>query len=453
SQADETAKTLNGYGTFVRRALADGHETLVSSYSFAQPSAPMVRADYENMRDEILDDLKAAGGVDMVLFFLHGAQMAQGYDDCEGDLIARARAIAGPGAFIGALLDLHANVTPGMLEHASALVACRFYPHTDFDDRASHLYDIAIACVDRGEQPHMHYRHIPMLTMHYTTEPGMSAVNEKALALQNRPNVLSVSLIHGFQWADITDIGAGVLTVTLGQVDIKSDIEDIAQAFFENREETRSLRQSIETVLDHVEAAPVLGAKTIVIADVCDNPGGGAGSDSTFILADILRRNLTGYGVGIVWDPIAAQFAAAAGQGAEIALRLGGKTGPLAGDPLDVNAKVLCVRDSLYQLGLGYKHPMGLSAALEVAGNVVLIDSIRGQVFNPSCFTDLGVEPRKLKAVVVKSTQHFYDHFEDLASEVLYCDTPGSLSLSNMRPELYSKMPRPMWPIDAIEAI
>lgn len=450
---DEAAKALNGYGVFVSRALGDGHDTIVSSYSFAQPSAPMVRADYESMRDEILDDLTAAGDIDVVLFFLHGAQMAQGYDDCEGDLLTKARAIVGPEAFIGALLDLHANVTPLMLQSASALVACRFYPHTDFNERASHLYDVAMICVARGVKPRMQYRRIPMLSMYYTTEPGMIAVNDKALDLQNKDGVLSVSLIHGFQWADISDVGAGVLAVTLGAPDIGNDIEEIAQAFFANREETRSLRLTVDEAIDRVESTSARFGKPIVIADVCDNPGGGAGSDSTFILKHILARKLTGYGIGILWDPIAVQFAAAAGEGAEIALRLAGKTGPLAGDPLDVSAKVLSVRDGLHQLGLGYKHPMGLSTALEIAGNVVLVGSVRGQMFNPSCFTDLDVDPTSLKALVVKSTQHFYEHFEALAAQVLYCDTPGSLSLSSMNPDLYIKVPRPMWPFDPIEAI
>ena len=62
----------------------------------AQPSGITTRHAYETLRDELLADLKAALPVDMVVLGLHGAMVADGYDDCEGDLLARVRAIVGP---------------------------------------------------------------------------------------------------------------------------------------------------------------------------------------------------------------------------------------------------------------------------------------------------------------------------------------------------------------------
>ena len=53
---------------------------------------------YERMRDEILGQLKAALPVDGAVFNLHGAMVAHGYDDCEGDFLERVRALVGPKA-------------------------------------------------------------------------------------------------------------------------------------------------------------------------------------------------------------------------------------------------------------------------------------------------------------------------------------------------------------------
>ncbi|NIB43593.1 M81 family metallopeptidase [Pseudomaricurvus alkylphenolicus] len=449
-QVDEVCATLNGYRVFVQQGLQAGYQVYASTYAWAQPSAPCNRRDYEMLRDEILDDLRAQTDVDMVFFFLHGAQMAEGYEDCEGDLLSRAREIVGEKTFIGAELDLHANVTELMCRSA-CLMACKHYPHVDFDERALDLFRLGQRAALGQIQPVTHYRRMPMVGMFYTTEPLMEKANAAAQALQDQSGVLSVSLIHGFRWADMPDIGAGVLAITNGErTEIAAEMETLANLFYEAREETKSLRQPIEPILEEVEQRGATGShKPFVIADTCDNPGGGAGSDSTFILRAILERGLRGYGLALLWDPIVAQFAAAAGEGASLRLRLGGKTGPEAGTPLDVKAKVLKVEEGLEQVGLGFVAPHGLSAALEVEGNVVIVNSIRNQAFSPSCFTDFGIDPHSMRALIVKSTQHFYEQFAPLAEKIFYCETPGGLSLE-IDPANYQHLPRPIWPLDEL---
>jgi microcystin degradation protein MlrC len=280
----------------------------------------------------------------------------------------------------------------------------------------------------------------------------MAAVNEAALALQSQPGVLSVSLIHGFPYTDSPDLGAGVLVVGDGDgPDLTEPMRALAARFFDARDETAALRLSVETVLDRIAAAaPDARRRPFVVADACDNPGGGAGSDATFVLAAILRRGLTGFALGLMWDPVVASFAADAGVGARLGVRLGGKTGPRAGDPLDVQAKVLAVEFDLSQKGLGFAWPMGLTVALEIAGNVVVVCSVRGQVFHPSCFSDVGIDLASMRAVVVKSTQHFHGAFAPLAREILYCETPAAMPV-DVRSLPYARAPRPSWPLDAVQ--
>ncbi len=445
---DAAGLALNGYGDFARTALADGAELAPSVYFWAQPSGPCVRRDYEAIRDELLGDLRRAGPVDMVLLFLHGAQMAEGYADCEGDLLARIRAIVGADVFVGALLDLHANITATMLDAASALVACREYPHTDFGERAVELYALGKRCIAEGLAPQILFERLPMLGMFYTTEPLMAAANASGRALEEQSGVLAVSLIHGFLWADMAEMGAGVLVVTDGdQPALTPAIRAVAAQFFAARGETRAMRVDVAAALDRVEASGP-GAP-FVIADACDNAGGGAGSDSTFILEAILARGLVGYAVALLWDPVAVRFAEAAGEGATFRLRLGGKTGPEAGRPLDVTARVLAIRSGLEQRGIGFTAPAGTAAALQIAGNIVVVNDVRGQVFSPTCFTDLGFDPAAWRALVVKSTQHFRAEFAPIAREIIYCETPGALAL-DIDPARFANLPRPLWPLDDV---
>lgn len=447
------ALDLNGYGAFVRRALDAGDEPILSTYTFAQPSGPAVQEDYESLRDEILSDLERAGQIDAVLLFLHGAQMADGYDDCEGDVLARARAIVGRDTFIGAELDLHANITEDMLVHADALVACRHYPHIDFNERAEHLYDIAQATVSGRLKPKMHYRRIPMLGIFYTTEPQLASVNAAALEIQDKTQgVISVSLIHGFPWTDMPALGAGVLMITDGSdVNVEESLNRLAKDFFNARKETSSLRISVDNALDIAETD---GSRDgpVVLADPCDNAGGGAPSDSTFILQRILDRGLSGYALGMIWDQVAVQMAFDLGEGARFGMRLGGKCGPSSGAPVDAMVKIVRLKRDMAQIGIGYTHPIGDAALLEVDGNFIVICTTRGQVFSPSCFTDLGLDLSVMTGVVVKSTQHFYDQFAPIASQIVYCETHGAMTL-DFQPDLYKRAPRPIWPLDEIERV
>lgn len=448
AEPEPAAYELLGYGAFLRKARAKGYAAYTSLHAFAEPGAPSRREDYEVLRDEILADLQRAMPVDMVVMFLHGAQMAQGYDDCEGDIIGQVRDIVGPNTFIGIELDLHGNTSQAMLAGANALVACRFYPHTDFDERADHLFDIGGRWV-RGEiRTENYFYRVPQLGMFYTTLPKMTALNAEADAVERLDGVYSVSLMHGFPWADQPDTGAGIIIVAEpGRADVAGFARQLGQQFFAAREETRSLRRSIDEVLDEIHESPLPGP--FVIADTADNAGGGAGSDSTFILRRLIERGVRDAALGMIWDPIAVDFAHDAGKGSTLRMRLGGKTGPFAGDPLDVEATVVALASDILQTDPagGVRVPIGRAALLKVGGIVVVVNTLRQQVYDTECFAGLGVDLASMRIVVVKSSQHFYDRFAPIARRVYYCDTPGSLTL-NFDERHYRRLRRPMWPLD-----
>jgi microcystin degradation protein MlrC len=105
-----------------RLAEAAGIEVVESLCANAQPAGLTVRATYEALRAAILADLSAAGGLDMVLLNLHGAMVADGYDDCEADLVRNVRAIVGPDCLIGVELDLHCHLDDRLLSTADLIV-------------------------------------------------------------------------------------------------------------------------------------------------------------------------------------------------------------------------------------------------------------------------------------------------------------------------------------------
>src|SRR5690606_32262035 len=128
--------------TWLNRAEALGWEVVQSLFAFAEPAGPTVRSAHEAMRDRILADLAAAGPLDAVLMFLHGAMVADGYDDCEADFVTRMRQQVGPGVRIGLELDLHAHLDHRLVDVTDLIVFYKAYPHIDYAERADELFTL-----------------------------------------------------------------------------------------------------------------------------------------------------------------------------------------------------------------------------------------------------------------------------------------------------------------------
>ena len=100
----------------------------------ASPSAHVTKDAFERIVTEMIDGIAGAGALDAVYLDLHGAMVTEHYDDGEGEILARVRKVIGKDLPLVVSLDLHANVTPEMVEHADALIAYRTYPHVDMAD-------------------------------------------------------------------------------------------------------------------------------------------------------------------------------------------------------------------------------------------------------------------------------------------------------------------------------
>ena len=445
-----------GYGDALEIAAQNGDHGIAGLCAWAQPAGPAPQPVYEALRDELLAGLRAAGPVDAVFLVLHGAMVAGGHDDCEGDLLQRVRAVVGDATPVGALLDLHGNVSRAMADSGAVLVACKEYPHTDYPQRARELYSMLTEMARGARRPRTLLHRVPMLGIFGTTEGPMRELVSTMKAAETRPGILSVSVMHGFPWADTPNTSACVIVVhnddaaAAGQA--QAVASELAMAFFALRATTPK-RLPIDEAIDQALRLAQPG-RPAVIGDGSDNPGGGAACDSTFVLDALLSRGIEGAALGMIWDPQAAAMAADAGVGARIALRIGGKVGPLSGPPLDVSAEVMCVRRDAHQRGLGREadEPLGLTVALRVGGTDVVVNSLRQQVFSPACFSELGIDIASKRVLVVKSTQHFRAGFDPLCAAALYCDAPGSLN-GNLAALPYQHLRRPVWPVDNIESL
>jgi microcystin degradation protein MlrC len=449
------ARQFAGYSDVLEIARHRGDECIAGLCAWAQPGGPLPRGDYEELREELLADLRSAGKVDFVFLVLHGAMVAQGnYWDCEGDLLRRVRGVVGDSTPVGVLLDLHGNVSEDMVASGAILIACKEYPHVDYPQRAEELYALLARGARGGLRTHTVMRRVPMVGIMGTTEEPMRGFVQRMQAREREPGILSISAMHGFPWSDTPYTSAAMLVVH--DADDASALEDagriareLASEFFDLRRTAPALRLPIDEALDLAQReSKRVGNRPVVISDGSDNPGGGAACDSTFILRELLDRGISGAALGMIWDPESVAVAAGAGVGSEVLLRIGGKNGPMSGEPIEAKVTVLSCRDDASQRSFGeLRDELGAAVAVRVGGVDVVLNSIRQQVFSPDCFTQMGIDPAGKRLVVVKSTQHFRAHFDPIAGATVYCDAPGALN-ANLAALPYRNLHRPLWPID-----
>ncbi len=424
---------------------ADGHEVVESICAFAQPAGATLRHVYEHLRDILLDDLRAALPVDVVLLFMHGAMVAEGYDDCEGDVLARVREIAGPACKVGVELDLHCHLTELMRTSADAMITFKEYPHTDAGDRAPELYRICTDAAAGRVRPVMALHDCRMIATYRPMIPPVRGFVDRMAAMEGRDGILSVSFGHGFPWADVADVGAKILVIADGDP-AKAEVlaRQLGQELWDMRDTAAARLISMDAGLDAVLAEG--GGAPVVLADASDNPGGGAPSDSTFLLRRVLERGMSGIALGCFWDPQAIAFCMEAGEGATFALRIGGKCGPASGDPVDLMVTVRKMSPDHSQASLGGgRANLGPSVWVSAGGVDLVLVSRRQQTLSPDAFTGLGLTLHDKAGVVVKSSQHFQAAFAPIARAVHYVSSPGALSF-DYADLPYTKRTVPFWP-------
>ncbi|MFH7041645.1 M81 family metallopeptidase [Paucibacter sp. JuS9] len=413
----------------------------------AQPGGPTSRAAYELLRDELLADLQRALPVDMVVLALHGAMVADGYPDCEGDILRRVRSLVGPDVVVGAELDPHCHLSETMVEQADLLILFKEYPHTDVAERALELVDLCAAQV-RGEiRPVAGVVDTGMIVPLHTTREPVRGFVDRLQQLEQTPGLLSISVAHGFPWGDVPDMGTKLLVYSDGDAALATaQARRLADELIAMRAQLQPALIDIDTALDQALQQPT---GPVVLADGADNPGGGGAGDSTFILARLLERRIAPAALGPLWDPVAVRFAFEAGLGARLTLRVGGKTGPMSGVPIDAVWTVTALAGDLEVEALtGAPIALGDCVCVETQGISVVLTSLRNQALRTDLFSKLGVDLSAQQLVVVKSSQHFHAAFAPIASAVIYVDAPGSV-IADYRTLPYVHVQRPRWPLDA----
>ncbi len=416
---------------FTQAARAAGHELMPALWASAEPSSYVTRDAFERVMSMICEDFASGPPVDAVYLDLHGAMVAEGFDDGEGEILRRVRQVVGAGIPVVASLDLHANVTPEMVEHADAIAIFRTYPHVDMAHTGARAHRLLQTILDRGP-PAKAYRQVPYLTplsaQSTREEPNRSIYRQ--IESLDAPD-LSVDYACGFPPSDIRDCGASVVAYGSSAERVEAAADGVLARLIEAEPEfVNALLSPREAVRNAMES----DAGPVVIADVQDNPGAGATSDTTGLLEALVEGGARGAVLALLQDPEVAEEAHHRGVGGKMSVSLGGKLGTPGVRPWQGRLRVAALGDGRFtctgEMYRGTRTELGPMALLQVGDPScdvsVVVGSERFQCLDQAVFRHVGIEPAEQRIVVVKSTVHFRADFDPIAERTLLSVAPGA---------------------------
>ena len=443
--------TRSGIGGFIDVLEKEGVEMVFTISAHATPAGPVNHADYRRMVDTILGGVKQ-DGVDGVLLALHGAMVAENVPEAEGVLLEEIRRHVG-GKPVIVTLDLHGLISDKITDNCDAIYGYDTNPHIDMYERGVEAAETMVRTL-RGEvKPvvaHKKLRMLPPTINQRTTEGPMVELLKEARKMEKQKGVLNVCIFPAFPYADVQRAGSAVVAVTDGDRRLAQSLCDqLGEKMYDMREQ---FLKPLTPIKEAVKIAIEAPEGPIILADVADNPGGGAPGDGTEILRELMRVKARNVGVAIIKDPEAVAEAVRVGVKGTIRMPIGAKTDTFHGEPVQVEGTVRTITDGRFihkAMSVGVPADVGRTAVINVDGIEIILTERSHAPNDPEIYRRNGIEPTDKKILVLKSRGHFRAAYEPFSKEIIEVDAPG-LTSPNLSWFKYVKIPRPIWPFDPV---
>ncbi len=444
--------TRTEVGGIIEASEKEGFGIIPVMAANASPSGLVTKEMFEFAKNKIVQTINDTENVEGIFLALHGAMVAEGVPDGEGDLLKAIRNVVGPGMPIVATLDLHGNVTDAMVENVDVFFPYETYPHIDMFERGYEAGKCLARMIRKEISPVMKLRQIPILAhpIETASEPHLELL-KKVHRWEEDPKVINVAVMHGFAWSDIPDARMSVMAITDGDSKLAEDIvDDMAKRIWERRDKFKKKFLSPEEAVKEAMGFP---SGLVIIADAADNPGGGGTGDSTFILRALIEAGARNVGLAFIRDPESVEQAINAGVSSKVKLNLGGKLGPkeITGGPVEITATVKTIADGQFfnkgPMGKGLLVNMGRTVVLDADGIEIIVAERHMQALDAEIFRRVGIEPTEKKIIILKSTLHFKASFGPMAKKILDVDTPEYETM-NFESLNFKNISRPVYPLD-----
>jgi microcystin degradation protein MlrC len=461
SLGDEIPRRFEGTNAieaaFIEASKRHGFELVWTVWASAIPGGLIPRETFDWIEGKLLDGIRKAGKIDGVLLHLHGSMVVNGIPDAEGRILEDVRRLVGPDIPIANTLDLHSLNTEQMLANSNLMIGYDTYPHVDPHERAAEVADNLVKIIKGELKPTGALEKPPLWTplqSQVTSRPDtpMRRLIDRAWEIERDPKVVSASCFGGFPFADVPHLGLSTLVYTN---------DDPALAGKYARELARLAWEMHDQWLVHptpvdeaVRRAIEVPEGPVILADIADSGAGGTAGDATEILREMLEQGARSGTVCSISDQEAIDKAVAAGVGATLTMKIGGKRDRFHGDSVEVTGKVKLIHDGEFirkgPMMTGVLQRVGKTVVLEIGGIggiEVMLTEHRAHPNDLEYFRAFGIEPTERKMLVLKSAAHYRAAFDPIAKLTIEVDAPGLTSPDFTRFD-FKKVRRPMYPLD-----
>lgn len=426
-------------GGMIRGCEQHGLAIVPGFATYAVPSGTIDAAAFERISAALLNSVDA--NVDGLLVALHGATVSEVQRDADGEILRRLRERFGAGIPIVVTLDLHANVSASMVEHATAIIAYRSNPHLDQRERGLEAARLMSRILDSAIQPVMALETppfvIPIAAQNTSIQPAKGLYDDLNEVL-TWPGILSASVCLGFYYADVAEMGTTFLAVADNDEALaRKAAKYMAQRAWDRRTEFLPALPGPEAA---VRDAIVNPNKPVVLMDVGDNTGGGSSAASTVLFEECLRQGARNVLV-VLHDPEAVQACLEAGVRNEFELPIG-------------KCRIRTLSDGLFTETQvrhgGWNHcDQGITAVVETLEHqhTIVYTSRRMAPMSLEQLISLGIRPERKDILIVKGVIAPQAAYAPIAGSIVLVDTPGPTANDPAAFD-YQRRRKPLFPIE-----
>ena len=355
-------------------------------------------------------------------------------------------------------LDLHTNLSDGMIRLCDAFVGYKEYPHTDMPNTGIEALRILESTIKGDVKPAMAHTRLPLIapnqSMVTTWQSPLKIAIDRAREIEREPGVLSATVLGGFPFADVPFTGVATIVVTDGdQALARKYANELAAICWERRADFAIHPMPIADAV--AEAMAGEEGSVYVLADISDSGASGTAGDGTEVLRGLIAANAKSAAVAQIMDAEAVAACIAAGVGSEVTLTIGGKHDRRHGAPIEVTGVVRMIHEGSFTIGgvmgSGTLSSRGRTVLLEIGGRggiELQLTELRGHPYDLNYFRAFGIEPTQRRILVLKSAAHFRAAFEPIATKVIEVDAPG-ISSPRLETFDYVRLRRPIYPLDS----
>jgi microcystin degradation protein MlrC len=446
-------KAFHEIGGFLEVLDAEKDIELLPLFSAnATPSGAITQEAERELLKRMFAALESAGKLDGLMVAPHGAGVGVEHPDLDGNWLTEVRRRVGPNVPMICTLDPHANLSKAMVDATDATLAYRTNPHLDQRQRGVEAAKLMLRTL-RGEVKPVQAAAFPNIAINIerqlTADSPCREMYERFQSWLAKPGILTGSVILGFPYADVAEMGSAFTFTADGDRALaQKAADDMANWLTQNRESFRGVLYSVDEALDKAQKMD----GPVCLLDMGDNVGGGAPADGTLVAHGLLKRNL-GPSVVCIFDPAAAKAAHEAGVGADLQLSIGGHTDSLQGPPLEGRFRVTHICDGNFTESearhggrTGYK--MGPTAVLQTGKLSIIVTTRRTPPFSLGLILCTGLDPASFRYLVAKGVHAPVAAYAPICGKNrIRVNTPG-ITTADMHQLQYQHRRKPLFPFE-----